>query len=171
MTTPLILIGPSGAGKSTIARALEETSMFEIIRSYTTRPRRPDEDDTTHYFVSEQDFQERKNRGEFIGDTELFGHHYGLPYFSETKKHPLLILRAPFVPIVLKQYPTSVVVQLEAPIAQLIDRLKERQDNERASQDDFAREIALGKQLATLSISTAQPIKACMETILNLLTK
>lgn len=53
--TIICLIGPSGSGKTTLAEALVPTGI-DTIRSYTTRPMRPGEQNgREHIFISEQD--------------------------------------------------------------------------------------------------------------------
>lgn len=161
--SPLILIGPSGAGKSTVAHALEQTGNFVIIRSYTTRPRRIDEDNTTHSFVGDEEFDEREARGEFIGTVELFQRRYALPHFADSAKRPIFILRAPFVPLALKHYPDSFIVQLEAPVAMLVNRIKARKDAPRVDQENFAHEIALGRSCSHYHLDTSLPLDECIK--------
>jgi guanylate kinase len=74
-----IVSGPSGAGKSSLVRKLiasEPGLLFSV--SYTTRPPRGSEREGQHYhFVSREEFEERKSRGEFLEWAEVFGHYYG----------------------------------------------------------------------------------------------
>lgn len=166
--TPLILIGPSGAGKSTVARLLEDTGDYEIIRSYTTRARRPNEDDVTHYFVSGEEFDQLIATGKLMGHAEVFGNRYGLPRIAPSVRRPLIILRAPQIPYFQKAFPSCVIVQLTAPVPLLMQRISERGDRERLSQEDFEAEITLGQTYAKLVIDTSEPIDNCVEQI-NLL--
>ena len=85
MTTPgqlIIISGPSGVGKSTIVqRLLNECSLpLSLSVSATTRSPRPSEVDKVHYhFLSEQEFQNRRESGDFLECCEVFGrgHWYG----------------------------------------------------------------------------------------------
>ena len=53
---PIVLIvGESGSGKSTICNYLSETHGLKELKSYTTRPKR-NENDTSHTFVSQTEF-------------------------------------------------------------------------------------------------------------------
>lgn len=50
----ITITGPSGAGKDTVARMLSEMTGYNVLCSYTTRPRREDEvNGREHWFVNE----------------------------------------------------------------------------------------------------------------------
>lgn len=67
---PLILIlGRTGSGKDTLARLTN----LKILKSYTTRPRRPDEQDT-HIFVSPEFYEQHKS--EVVAYTEINNYIY-----------------------------------------------------------------------------------------------
>ncbi len=76
-----IISGPSGAGKGTIVqRLLEERPNTKLSVSCTTRPARPMEKEGVHYFfISEREFAERRDRGEFLEWAEVHGSMYGTP--------------------------------------------------------------------------------------------
>ncbi|HVL51444.1 MAG TPA: guanylate kinase [Actinomycetota bacterium] len=76
-----IISGPSGAGKGTIVqRLLEERPDTRLSVSCTTRPARPMEKEGVHYFfISEREFAERRDRGEFLEWAEVHGNMYGTP--------------------------------------------------------------------------------------------
>ena len=164
---PLVLIGPSSVGKSTLAQMLEMAGGYELLRSYTTRPRRTGEDDTTHLFVSDTEFDRLEAAGAFIGSTELFGHRYGLPRQLPEGQRPIILLRAPLVPLCRQFFPDCLVVQLSAPVATLIQRLAERSDHERAYSDNLAAELAAGEPLAQLVVDTTEPIESCTQRIID----
>lgn len=88
-STIISLSGPSGSGKSTVAAHLEERLPgSEIILSYTTRERRPDEvDGFDKHFVTKESFEEMIEKGLFTtpNGTKLYqqqgnGHYYGRRY-------------------------------------------------------------------------------------------
>jgi guanylate kinase len=69
-------------GKSTIVSRLVErfAGQLRLSVSATTRPRRPGEVDGKHYhFLSNEQFQARREAGEFLESVEVFGrgHWYG----------------------------------------------------------------------------------------------
>lgn len=72
----IIISGPSGSGKSTIVSKLLQTCPLplELSVSATTRPPRPLEVHGEHYwFLSPEEFQEKRARGEFLECKEVFG--------------------------------------------------------------------------------------------------
>lgn len=78
----VVISGPSGAGKSTLVRELLARCPLplELSVSCTTRPQRPGETDGVHYhFLTDEEFNARRNRGEFLEAIEVFGrgHWYG----------------------------------------------------------------------------------------------
>jgi guanylate kinase len=83
MTGPLIILsGPSGSGKTTIVerlRAMPELRLRQSI-SATTRPQREGEIDREQYFfLSAEEFEKRRQAGEFLEWAEVHGHRYGTP--------------------------------------------------------------------------------------------
>ena len=64
----IILISPSGGGKTAIfTKILAENSEIKYSISYTTREARSNEINGVHYnFISEEDFLEMKESGDFL---------------------------------------------------------------------------------------------------------
>ena len=78
----MIVSGPSGAGKSTVLRMLLDNCPLPLMLSVsaTTRPPRDGEQQGVDYFFLDQDeFFRRRERGEFLECKEVFGrgHWYG----------------------------------------------------------------------------------------------
>jgi len=76
----VVITGPSGAGKGTLIRKLvERRPDLEVAVSATTRPRRESEVDGVHYyFLTEEEFVARIERGEFLEYVHyVSGHRYG----------------------------------------------------------------------------------------------
>src|SRR5436305_13484961 len=73
-----VVSAPSGAGKTTLCDALRQTSDFVYSVSCTTRPPRPNEIDGEDYrFISEDEFRQRVERGEFLEHARVHEHLYG----------------------------------------------------------------------------------------------
>lgn len=79
MTTVFIISAPSGSGKSTlVARLLASDPGLRFSVSYTTRKRRPSEKPGESYiYISRQEFEDRREHGEFLEQAEVFGNYYG----------------------------------------------------------------------------------------------
>ena len=77
----VIVSGPSGVGKSTICKEIfKKLNYIYLSVSVTTRPKSEAEvDGQDYWFVSEEDFQERIEKGLLLEHAEVFGHFYGTP--------------------------------------------------------------------------------------------
>ena len=77
----LVIASPSGAGKSSISRALfAQDPNIELSVSVTTRQRRTDEVDGTHYhFIDVPEFEAMRDRGDLLEWAEVHGNYYGTP--------------------------------------------------------------------------------------------
>jgi len=77
----VIVSGPSGVGKSTICKEiLKKLDYVSLSISVTTRPKSEAEiDGQDYWFISEEDFQERIDKGLLLEYAEVFGHLYGTP--------------------------------------------------------------------------------------------
>ena len=76
---PLVLIvsGPSGSGKSTLVRKILELPGTMLSVSCTTRlPRATESDGKWYNFVSEAQFQEMVECGDFLEYAQVFGKHW-----------------------------------------------------------------------------------------------
>jgi guanylate kinase len=75
----IVISAPSGSGKTTIAKAVMKkypAMLFSV--SATTRPRRPNETEGKDYFfLSNDEFKARVDRGELVEWEEIYGNYYG----------------------------------------------------------------------------------------------
>lgn len=74
-----VLIGPSGVGKSTLVQKLAQHGVaFESLVTHTTRQMRPGEVHAKDYFfISNDDFNKKKENNEFILPVSHYGNQYG----------------------------------------------------------------------------------------------
>ena len=115
-----VISGPSGVGKGTMVARLARGEQFIFSVSCTTRAPREGEIDGVHYFfLSEREFLERAERGEFLEYDNHFGNYYGtLRSFVEEKlKLGSVILDLDVVGAlsVKRAYPEAVLVMLLPP--------------------------------------------------------
>jgi len=77
----VIVSGPSGVGKSTICKeVVKRLNNVCLSVSATTRPKAETEvDGQDYWFISEEQFRERINKGLLLEYAEVFGHLYGTP--------------------------------------------------------------------------------------------
>ena len=75
----IAVVAPSGTGKTTLMKRLKKDlpELTESI-SYTTRKgRKGERDGQDYFFVSEEDFHQKRKRGEFLEWMEVHSHYYG----------------------------------------------------------------------------------------------
>lgn len=79
LTNLYIVTAPSGTGKTTMTRRLiKETSDLEFSVSFTTRKKRPQENDGEHYrFINKQEFMKKIKEGSMLEYAEVHGNLYG----------------------------------------------------------------------------------------------
>lgn len=146
----IILLGPSGVGKTTISEKLEKLLRLKNVISSTTRPRRPNEiDGRDYHFYDREEFELRKERGEFLEYAPYRGHLYGTRYEDlnnaiDSGGLVLLIVEINGAREIVRSYRRAQTFFLEAPIEDLKRRLGEREmdDNKRRERID-----ALGDEL------------------------
>jgi guanylate kinase len=134
MPTVLVVTGPSGAGKGTLIRELvERVPGIEVTVSATTRERRRGEEDGREYwFLSDDDFLARVERGEFLEQVEyVSGRRYGtlrseLDRIAANGHVPLLELETEGALRVKNKVPGAVTIFISARVEELERRLRER---------------------------------------------
>jgi guanylate kinase len=74
-----VITGPSGVGKGTLIRTLlERVGELELSVSATTRRPRPGEaHEVDYHFLSDDEFERRVQRGEFVEHARYSGRRYG----------------------------------------------------------------------------------------------
>jgi len=136
---PLILSAPSGAGKTTIAhRLLERRSDIGYSVSCTTRPPRVGEvDGRDYHFLTQTEFLERRERGEFAESAGVHGKMYGtlkseVARVLDAGRHVLMDIDVQGAAQFAAAFPSSVLVFVLPPdAATLLSRLASRQSESR----------------------------------------
>ena len=77
----LVVSGPSGAGKDTVvSRMMQKHPEIEISVSATTRaPRAGETDGENYYFLTNEQFEKKIDRGEMLDYVNYCGKYYGTP--------------------------------------------------------------------------------------------
>ncbi len=75
----ILIIGSTGSGKGTLMKhAIERYPEVMTPQSYTSRPRRSDAIENAHYtFISKEEFEAKRDAGEFLEWAEFSGNYYG----------------------------------------------------------------------------------------------
>ena len=157
----VVISGPSGVGKDTIIDTLKRRPQardYHYVVTYTTRPRRPGEDDRESYhFVDPKRFRAMRDAGEFLEANEVHGRWYGTPRAQVQEalaagKDVILKIDVQGAQVIKETVPEALLIFLVPPsledlfhrlrsrATESVDELELRQRNaaiELARQDDY----------------------------------
>ena len=133
----VVISGPSGVGKSCVVERLLQCASVPLVLSVsaTTRPPRQGEVDGVHYhFLSDEEFAQRRKRGEFLECFEVFGrgHWYGTLLSEVTPrledgKWVILTIDVHGAEAVARRFPDAVTIFLRPQsLPQLEEQLRGR---------------------------------------------
>lgn len=128
----IILFGPSGVGKSSVASELvRHCPDLWLSRSWTTRPRRPQETTENYEFVDTETFQQHMKADGFLEWDKFLGNFYGTPKPSAPPgKDVLLEITLQGATQVQQTHPESLLIFVDTPsLRDQKRRLKRRGDN------------------------------------------
>jgi guanylate kinase len=152
-SAPLVLVvsGPSGSGKSTLVERIMELPGTMASVSCTTRPRRATEATGKCYdFVTEAQFDEMVQRGDFLEYARVFGKHsYGTPkrWLEESRKRGLdLVLEIDVqgAKQVKQKLPEAVAIFILPPSREELERRLRSRGMD--SDDEIARRLARARE-------------------------
>ena len=134
-----VLSGPSGVGKGTVIEKLKEQELeIEYSISVTTRsPREGENEGVDYFFVSDEEFQQMKENGEFLEWAQVHNNYYGTPkkYVCqklEQGKNIILEIDIQGAKQIKKKFPRAVLIFLLPPsIEELEHRLEKRNTENR----------------------------------------
>ena len=83
----LVLSGPSAVGKTTVAQRLlaECPNLIRMVTCTTRAPREGEVDGVDYHFLSDQEFCQRIEAGEFLEHAQVYQNRYGTLKSSVTK--------------------------------------------------------------------------------------
>jgi guanylate kinase len=147
----LIVSGPSGSGKSTLVEKILEVPGTLLSVSCTTRaPRKTESDGKWYNFVTEGEFQQMVERGEFLEYAQVFGKNwYGTPRkwlekAQAEKKDLVLEIDVQGAAQVKRKLPGAVAVFVLPPSrAELERRIRARGQD---SEDEIHRRLERARQ-------------------------
>ena len=137
------MTGPSGAGKGTLIElVLPRFAELALAVSATTRAQRPGEEDGVHYwFLAPDEFERRRDAGDFLEWVDFVGNRYGtlkseIDRLRAAGKAPLLELETEGAKRVKKRVEGAGTVFVTAPVEELERRLRERDTESSGVIDD-----------------------------------
>jgi len=136
----LVLSAPSGGGKTTIAKMLlQGRDDLGYSVSATTRPRRPNErDGVDYYFLSREEFERKRERGDFLEWATYGGELYGtlqseIERIFSQGRHAVLDVEIEGARQIRKNFPNSLLLFVLPPSAEaLVQRLVGRKTEDPA---------------------------------------
>lgn len=120
-----LFIGKSASGKTTIANLLEEKYGHKQVYSYTTRPRRCD-NEIGHIFINEEEFN---HLGKLAAYTFYNGYHYGTT-FEQLNECDIYVIDVPGVENLLENMKYDdrniCIIYFDAAVSTRIERMVDR---------------------------------------------
>lgn len=119
-----IISGPSGVGKGTICKKVSDLTGIRIAISATSREQRKGEvEGRDYYFIPEDEFRLRIERGDFIEYAVVYGHYYGTLKDEVGEGDTILEIDTQGAMKVLKAHPEVLSIFLVPPS---LEELRER---------------------------------------------
>ena len=129
----IVISAPSGAGKTTIIRELfKKNPALKFSVSATNRKKRESETEgKDYYFLSDEEFDEKLKKGEFVEWEVVHNNRYGtlrseIENYESTKSHLVFDVDVKGALSLKKMYPGAVTIFIDVPVNQLLKRLKNR---------------------------------------------
>jgi guanylate kinase len=120
--TLVVLSSPSGAGKTTICQKIlnRHKDYLHSISATTREKRKGEVNGRDYYFLSQEEFEQKIKKGDFVEWAWVFGHRYGTlkKFVTQAKKEGKVALFVPDVQggmAIKKKYPDSILIFILPP--------------------------------------------------------
>ncbi len=178
----IIISGPSGVGKSTICKQIvKRLDNVYLSVSVTTRPQSAAEvDGDDYWFITQEEFHKRLDKGMLLEHARVFGHFYGTPRDKVVKalkagKVVILEIDVQGARQVKAAFPDAVMIFILPPSARdLAERLDHRgREGAEAAQkrlSEASAEIAAAWQYyehMVINEDLQQAVNECVQIIKN----
>lgn len=125
----ILMYGESGVGKTTLAYFMEHHYGLKVLESYTTRPKRS-ENEKGHRFVTQEEFPKK----DLVAYTLYNGYQYGATV-KDVEEYDIFVVDVPGIEYFAKHYgPIAkrpvVVAHIIAPLDVRVRRMASRGDSE-----------------------------------------
>jgi guanylate kinase len=123
-STIFLIVGESGSGKTLLVSALEKQRGLKSIASYTTRPKR-NENEYGHTFVNDEEFSQLQN---IVAYTEYNGYKY-CATSEQVENHDLYVIDKAGVDFFKKAYHGKKqikIIYIKSSISIRVKRMEER---------------------------------------------
>ena len=124
----IVISGPSGVGKGTVCKKVSEMTGIRIAISATSREQRKGEKEgRDYYYINEEEFRLRIDRGDFLEYAVVYGHYYGTLKTEVNEGDVILEIDTQGAMKVLKVMPEVLSIFLIPPsMDELRDRIVKR---------------------------------------------
>ncbi len=128
-----VISAPAGTGKTTLVHLLhkEFPCVVESISFTTRKPRLSEKEGEHYFFISEQEFLEKKRRGDFLEDVKIFDAYYGTDKATVERElnkghHVVLVIDTQGAMILKKKTPAVFIFISPPSLEELERRLHQR---------------------------------------------
>lgn len=165
----LLLCGESGAGKTSVAEGLEEKGL-KILKSYTTRP--PREGDTSHTFVSDEEFDKILAHQSVVAFTDYGDYRYCATeeQVNQSDVYVIDVAGIEYFREHYKGYRKPLAVYIYAPEKIRYERMLQRGDSPKQAANRLAYDAIVFRDIKNVASTMVEndSLPRCVDTVYKL---